>query len=270
MSLIHIHGADIDYIDVGAGPETIVFIHGLMLARESYDRQIEVLQSDYRIIAYDLRGQGRSQKSRDRLDLDSLTEDAAALIEKLHGAPAHIVGFSMGTFIAMRLAARYPHLVKSLILIGASAEAEEPENMPRYKMLIRLVRIFGPQPFVNPMMKILFGDTYLAEPDRRKERRRWRRILARLPRSLHHAAAASAHRKSIADELPQILAPTLVVSGAEDRPIAPSKSLAVAEAIGGAEFKSYPNTGHAVMIERPNEFNQMVLKFLRRSCLSTS
>jgi pimeloyl-ACP methyl ester carboxylesterase len=270
MSLIHIHGADIDYIDLGAGPETIVFIHGLMLARESYDRQIEAFQSDYRIIAYDLRGQGRSQKTTDRLDLESLTEDAAALVETLNGAPVHIVGFSMGTFIAMRLAARYPHLVRSLTLIGPSAEAEDPENMPRYEMLIRLVRLFGARPFVSPMMKILFGDTYLADRGRREERKRWRRILARLPRALHRAAAASAHRKPIADELPGILAPTLVVSGAEDRPIAPSKSRAVAGAIAGAEFISFPSTGHAAMIERPKEFNEKLRTFLSGVRSSTS
>lgn len=262
MPILTINGAQIHYEDVGEGPETIVFIHGLMLASESYAAQVEAFKERYRVITFDLRGQGRSEKTKDRLDLDSLAEDAAVLIEHCRGAPVHVVGFSMGTFIAMRLAARRPELVRSLTLIGPSAAAEEPENMPKYAKLIRYVRIFGPRPFTSRLMMILFGDTFLKSAETAPQRRRWQRVVENLPRVLYRAASASAHRASIEHELTRIVAPTLVVSGEEDRPISPVRARAVQEAIAGARFVPFTKTGHAVMIERPDDFNRALETFL--------
>ena len=68
-----------------------------------------------------------------------------ALVNQLGLNSVHLVGFSMGSFIAMRVAARHPALVRTLTLIGPSADAEEPQNMPRYARLIRFVRWFGPR-----------------------------------------------------------------------------------------------------------------------------
>lgn len=262
MPFMSINGARLFYEERGAGAQSIVFIHGLMLASESYERQIEAFAGRYRLIRYDLRGQGRSEMTRENLDLESLTDDAAAVIKKLSDKPVHVVGFSMGAFIAMRLAARRPDLVRSLTLIGPSAEAEAPENMPRYARLMALIRLFGPRPFAGVLLKILFGDTYLTAAENAGEVRRWRRIISRLPRALARAAAASAHRKAIAGELPRISAPTMVVSGEEDRPISPEKSRAVHQLIRQSVFRSVPDTGHAVMIERPAAFNAMLGDFL--------
>jgi pimeloyl-ACP methyl ester carboxylesterase len=90
MPTLHIHGAELHYDDVGHGPETIVFIHGLMLASESYAAQREAFCDRYRVITFDLRGQGRSANTRERLDLDSLAEDTVALVNLL-GRTGHAV-----------------------------------------------------------------------------------------------------------------------------------------------------------------------------------
>lgn len=265
MPNITINNASLHYEEHGAGPETIVFIHGLMLASESYEAQIEAFKGRYRLISYDLRGQGRSEKTKDRLDLDSLAEDAAALIQQLCPQRVHIVAFSMGTFIAMRLAARRPELVRSLTLIGASAEAEDPENMPKYGKMLGFVKLFGPRLIASRLMLILFGDTFLSDPAKAPLRRRWRRVVAGLPRALHRAAAASAHRLGIEQELSRIQAPTLIVSGEEDRPIPPARARAVQARIEGAKFLSFANTGHAVMIEQADAFNKALEAFLANS-----
>lgn len=78
------------------------------------------------------------------------------------------------------------------------------------------------------------------------------------PRAIVRAAAASAARKSITHELAAITAPTLVVSGTEDRPISPSLARDVAELIPGAAFRPFAETGHAVMIERAERFNVLL------------
>lgn len=263
MPAIKVNGAALHYEIAGAGTETIVFVHGLMLASESFEAQVEALKDRYRVITFDLRGQGRSEKTRNRLDIDSLAEDTVALIERLTTDRVHLVAFSMGTFVAMRIAARRPHFVRSLCLIGPSADAEEPENMPKYRQLIRFVRAFGPRLVANRLMMILFGDTYLNAPEVASQRRRWRRVIERLPRALHRAAAASAHRQAITAELPRIVAPTFIVSGEEDRPISPARARAVHAGIAGSRFLAFEKTGHAVMIERPDAFNAALIAFLR-------
>ncbi len=263
MPKLNIHDAELHYDDTGSGAETIVFIHGLMLASESYAAQREAFRDRYRVITFDLRGQGQSDKTADRLDLDSLAEDTIALVERLNLGKPHLVGFSMGSFIAMRVAARRPDLVRSLTLIGASADAEEASHLPRYARLIRFVRWFGPRWIAPQLMKILFGDTFLGAAEAAPERERWLRYLKALPRELHRAAAASAGRKAITDELSRITAPTLVVSGEEDRPISPQRAFAVHQRIAGSKFIAFARTGHAVMIERAADFNRSFGAFVQ-------
>lgn len=263
MTHLHINGAKLFVQDSGGTGEPILFIHGLMLPSTSWHAQTDRFQMTHRVITYDLRGQGRSEMTPHGLDLDNLAEDAAALIKELGLGRVHVVAFSMGTFIAMRLAARHPALVRSLTLIGPSADAEEKSKLPRYKALIAFVRLFGPRPAASALMKILFGKTFLADPEARTTREHWRSILRGLPRTLSRAAAASAGRQAIGDLLPAITAPTLIVSGSEDRPISPERATGVHRRIAGSRFVAVPATGHAVMIERPSTFNDLLEGFLR-------
>jgi 3-oxoadipate enol-lactonase len=263
MPYIQINGANLFYEEAGTGTETIVFIHGLMLASDSWAVQRNLFARTHRVVTFDLRGQGKSDRTRERLDLDSLAEDSAGIIEQLGQGPCHVVGFSMGAFIAMRLAARRPELVRSLALCGASAEAEERSNMPRYKLMLALVALFGPRPIASKMMEILFGKTYLASPKHADERDYWRGVVESLPKDVRFAAAASAKRKAITGELAQIVAPTLVIAGSEDKPVSPAQARKVASGILGAKWIPVADTGHAVMIEKPGLFNDILAEFLR-------
>lgn len=264
MKNLKINGATLFVEDTGGTGDPILFIHGLMLPSTSWHAQVDRFRTSHRVVTYDLRGQGLSEKTPHGLDLDTLAEDAAALIGALDLGRVHLVAFSMGTFIAMRLAARHPALVRSLTLIGPSADAEEASNLPRYKVLIGFVRLFGPRLAAGPLMKILFGDTFLADPAATARRAHWRGVLRGLPRTLARAAAASAGRRAIRDLLPAIAVPTLIVSGAEDRPISPERAQRVHQGIAGSRFVPVSATGHAVMIERPEVFNTLLADFLRQ------
>lgn len=123
MARITVNGAALHYEDRG-GPEAVVFAHGCLLDCRMFDVQVAALQGRYRCVAFDFRGQGRSEVTRGGYDMDSLTEDAACLIRSLGCAPCHFVGFSMGGFVGMRLAARHPGLLRSLAPVGTSASPE--------------------------------------------------------------------------------------------------------------------------------------------------
>ncbi|OYW46873.1 MAG: hypothetical protein B7Z08_01565 [Sphingomonadales bacterium 32-68-7] len=262
MPDIAIRGARLHYEETGTGPETILFIHGLMLASESWQAQIDHFAGTHRVLSFDLRGQGRSEHTCDSLGLDSLAEDAAELVRRLAPEGCHVVGFSMGAFIALRLAARHPGLVRSLTLIGVSAEAESWRKMPAYAAMIALVSVAGVGPVAPRMMQILFGRSILADPARADLIARWRAVVDALPKSIVRAAAASALRRSVRDEIGGITVPVLIVAGEEDQPVPLRHPLAVAAAIPGAELERLPGAGHAVMIEQPDWFNARLRRFL--------
>ena len=100
MPKIRINGADIHYEERGSGEETIVFAHGFLFSGRMFNPQVEALADRYRCITYDHRGQGQSEVTKDGYDIDSLTEDARALIEVLDLAPCHFLGLSMGALSA--------------------------------------------------------------------------------------------------------------------------------------------------------------------------
>src|SRR5277367_1924949 len=112
--------------DSGGNGAVVLFAHGLLYSCRMRDAQVQTLQSRYRCIGYDHRGQGQSAVSEGGYDMDSVAEDAAALIRALGVPPVHFVGHSMGGFVGMRLAARHPELLRSLVLIDTSADAEPP------------------------------------------------------------------------------------------------------------------------------------------------
>src|SRR5262249_27749551 len=143
---ISCNGVQLAVEDSGEGGPTVLFSHGLLYSLRMWDEQIPALRTRFRCVAYDHRGQGESEAPTTSLDMDTLSEDAAALIGALGLGPVHFIGMSMGGFVGMRLAARRPELVRSLVLVDTSAGPEPAENLPRYRRLEWVARWFGTSP----------------------------------------------------------------------------------------------------------------------------
>lgn len=263
MPFQHINGARIHYETVGAGPETVVFSHGLLMNGEMFRGQIDALGADYRCIAYDHRGQGRSEVTKSRYDMDSLTQDAAALIRELGAEPCHFVGLSMGGFIGMRLAIRYPELLRSLILLDTSADPEPPANRGPYRRLALIGRWLGFRPVADRVMKIMFGSTFLADPARQAERERWRKHLLGLQRiGTARAARAVIDREGVYERLQRIVTPTLILVGDEDVATVPARAERMHGAIRGSRLVIIPSAGHSSSIEQPEQVTAAIRDFL--------
>lgn len=265
MPTIRVNGVELYYEDTspGSGAETIVFSHGLLWSGRMFDAQIAALKDSYRCITYDHRGQGRTPVTRAGYDMDTLTLDAAALIEALGVAPCHFAGLSMGGFVGMRLAARRPALLRSLILIETSADPEPPENIPRYRALARVARWIGLRPVASRVMPIMFGKTFLSDPARAAERAEWQRRLAANNRAgIVRALDGVIARRSIYDEIASIRLPTLVLSGEEDVATPPEQARRIAARIPGARLVSIPAAGHTSTVEQSATVNAALLGFL--------
>src|SRR5512138_526023 len=143
--MLDVNGTSLHVEDTGAAAgETVVFSHGLLWNTELFAAQIAALRGRYRCIAWDHRGQGRSASDfRHAIGMELVWQDAVALLTKLGTGPVHFVGLSMGGFVAMRMGARRPDLVRSLILVETSSDPEPIENVPRYRMLSNVTRVLG-------------------------------------------------------------------------------------------------------------------------------
>lgn len=263
MPTIEINGARIAYEETGDGPETIVFAHGLLWDGYMFHKQVAALRDRYRCVTFDFRGQGQSEVTRSGYDMDSLTLDAALLIERLGYAPVHYAGLSMGGFVAMRLAARRPELLRSLILMETSAEPEPVRNIPKYRMFYRVARILGPGAVAGRVMPIMFGQTFLNDPARAKERAEWRTRASTNHRvGIGRATEGVVSRKGVTDEIGAITLPTLIIVGDQDVATVPDKARRIHELIAGSRLVVVPGAGHTSTIEEPEAVTAAIEAFL--------
>ena len=262
-SRIRCNGADLAYEDSGGVHPTVLFSHGLLYSRRMWDRQVAELRSGFRCIGYDHRGQGESEMSATGLDMDTLTLDAVALVESLGIAPVHFVGHSMGGFVGMRIAARRPELVRSLVLIDSSAGPEPAENLPRYRRLEGVARWIGTWVVAGKVEAIMHGATARRDPARAAELRTWRDDLLHLdPEPMIRAVEGVLQREAAFPLLPAIRCPTLVVVGEEDTATVPAKSVELAAGIAGARLVRIPRAGHLSPIDAPEAVTAELRTFL--------
>jgi len=263
MPFLTLNGVTLHYTDEGQGPETILFSHGLLFSGDMFEAQVAALRDRYRCITYDHRGQGKSEVSESGYDIDTLTDDAEALIAALQIAPCHFVGLSMGGFVGMRLGFRKPELLKSLILIETSADPEPEENHGRYGMLNFIARWFGLGVVVGKVMPILFGKTFLKDSTKAEERKRWRRKIAAGNRiGITRAVKGVIKRNGVADEISGIAVPTLILIGDEDVATTPDKSDRMHARIPQSQLVPVPQAGHSSTIEQPEFVSNAIRTFI--------
>lgn len=262
MPHIQANGVNLYFEESGSGTETVVFSHGLLWSHKMFRAQVQYLQKKYRIIAYDHRGQGQSEV-KGPFDMDTLYEDAAALIVALFDGPVHFVGLSMGGFVGMRLAARRPDLIKSLVLLETSANAEPVENLPKYKMLNGIVKWAGViGPIASQVMPIMFAESWRENRNNAKEIEFWKNELKANKRSITGPVEGVIFRKGIEQELHKITCATMVIVGDEDVATKPEKAKFIQMSIPNAVLHLIPGAGHSSCIEKPAEVNRLLEQWI--------
>ena len=169
----------------------------------------------------------------------------------------------MGGFIGLRLAARRPDLLRSLILLETSADPEPSENVAKYRQLTFVARWFGLGLVVDRVMPVMFGRTFLTDPARALERRVWRRRMSGNHRlGITRATTGVITRKGIESEIDRIRVPTLILVGDEDVAVPPVHSQCLHERIAGSRLEMIPRAGHTSTVEEPTAVNGAITNFL--------
>jgi len=260
---MRVNGTELHVEDSGGDGPPILFMHGLLWSTRMFAPQIERLKPKYRCIAYDHRNQGKSAPdAAPVVGIETCTDDALALLDVLGIESCHLVGLSMGGFVAMRLAARHPGRTKKLVLIETSAEPEPPENVPKYEKMILVARVFGLRPLVGRVMPIMFGRSFLTDPAREADRKVWRAELSGNARGIVRSVRGVIERSPIESELGNVRAPTMVIVGDEDVATVPAKAERIVSRIAGATLVRVARAGHTSTIEAPGPVSDAIEQFL--------
>jgi pimeloyl-ACP methyl ester carboxylesterase len=257
-------GFKIHYVEQGAGAP-VVFAHGYDMDHTMFAAQFEDLPDHHRCIAWDMRGHGRSDCPPGPWALQDLVDDMTAFLEGVDAVPCHLVGMSVGGMIAVRVAVQCPELVRSLILIDTSADAEDPERAVLYTGFQDAIAAEGiTDELLQAGLPILFGERYRSTQEEAMEFH-VDRIKSMKIEAAVEGLRSFIGRDSVLDRLGEIKVPVLVIHGEEDvaQPMAEAEK--VVERIPGAELVRIPGAGHTTPLEAPDAVNDALSSFLARA-----
>jgi pimeloyl-ACP methyl ester carboxylesterase len=254
---------DLAYADEGPGP-VVVLLHGFPLSREMWSEQLSGVGSIYRVIAPDLRGFGESPVPEGVYSMDEMADDVAELLETLEiMGPVVVGGLSMGGYVAMSMAARYPTSVRALMLMDTRAAADTPEAAAGREASARAVLAAdSAAPVVDTMLARLFSKTTLEQrPERVEPIKAMMQETA--PQGIAGALRGMASRPDRRDQLAKIAVPTLVLVGEDDVLTTPAEGQAMADLMPDARLELIPHAGHLAPYENPSAANAAILRFLK-------
>lgn len=262
MPDINVNGTTLFYSDEGPkDAPVLVLSHSLFFDHKMFAHQIEHLSKTIRIVSYDDRDQGQSARSELKsIDMDTHTNDAIALIEELELGPCFFAGNSMGGFIALRLAARRPDLLKGCIALGSSGELEY--KLADFSPLVEGLGAQGAEPFIDTLMYIMFGDDYIADASRASEREYWRDHMLKLGPDIARSANGVIHRTGILDELKGCKVPTLILAGEQDHAYEVPLSENITNTVADGQMFVVPKAGHSAALEQPEIVNKYISDFI--------
>jgi pimeloyl-ACP methyl ester carboxylesterase len=236
--------------DEGAPP--LLLIMGLALSGRGWGRLARVLSRRFRVVVFDNRGTGRSGRARLGLRIRDLADDAAAVLDAAGIESADVFGISMGGMIAQELALRHPGRVRRLALGATFASYWRSHKAAVRVMLAGLAASLGRASVAAARISrlLLSEKFYAADPTRARD---WllEGELAGFRCAIVQMGAVMGHATQ--RKLSRIRAPTLVITGDEDRLVPHRNSERLAASIPGARLVVLSGAGHAFPFEREEE-----------------
>ncbi len=264
--LANINGININYRSQGDG-EPLLMISGFGSSQGSWWPQTRIFKKHYRVITFDNRGVGKSDRPEGPYSTKMMAKDAIGLMDHLGIQKAHVLGVSMGGMIAQELAINYPDRVNKLVLACTFAARDETGGPTAEGAKAKELYSKSP-PSMARIMKYSDTLSHLVF-----NRRSYRIFVAPMMMLVSRFARSSAAigfsgqldailAHNTIDRLKQIQAPTLVITGTQDRLIKPASSEVLARLIPKAKLVKIEGGSHAFSIEMSSQFNREVLNFL--------
>lgn len=227
---------------------------------------VSTLMKKFKVIAFDNRGVGESSIGTEPPSIERFASDAAGLLDHIGIESAHVLGWSMGGYVAQELTLARPELVRDLVLYGtccdhrnvtelrpgASGNLMNTAVSDVERTEIALNMLF-PRPWLDSHPG--FEKAFLSRP---------MTVYSRCAEGIEGQVEAIASWKGCCDRVPSISVPTLVVAGEMDGVIPASLSRELAKALPDGSFRSFSDGGHGLVYQYPKELAEMVTEFLSR------
>lgn len=254
--ILHVAGVDLAYTVEGSG-EPVVLLTGLGGDGRGWGDQPGRFASEFTTIVPDHPGTGRSGMPA-TFSLAQHAEAMAELLRRLGYGPAHLVGSSTGGAMAFLMALDHPDVVRSVSAVSSWARSDDHF---RHQFAVRkdILRRGGSWAYAEATALFLFSPSYFV--DHYEDVRVWCAIAAKGDPEVMEKRIDMILEHDVADRLPEIDVPTLVLVGSEDACTPPHHSRTIADAIPGARLEIIEG-GHLIYKEAPAEFHRVVREFV--------
>lgn len=261
MPTAQINGIPMHYQIAGAehGESTpLLLIHGLGSSSADWQSQLLHYGQQYRVIAPDLRGHGRSGQPPGPYRISQFSDDIAALLQALGVASAHIVGISLGGAVAFQFALDHPARVSTLTIVNSAPEMilrRVSEKLAIWQRLA-IIRLLG-----LPRMGRVLATRLFPKPEHAGLREGFATRFASNQRAPYLASLRALIGWSVSARLDQISCPTLVICADQDyTPVALKQ--AYTARLANARLVVIADSHHALPMEQPEAFNRVLGEFL--------
>ena len=247
------------YYELHGEGKPIVFSHGWLEDCSIWDSQVKHFTKNYTALLCDHRGHGRSDKPKvgeRNYSVQVLSNDLYALTQKLNLEKPILVGHSLGGYAAILLALEHPEKISKMVLVGATAKMALPASAKFW--LFGIGVFYSYETYLR--MSFKYGRFYRASKQMVDEE------VARALK-VDKAIASECWREltenyDVRDNVSRIEVPTLIIVGEKDK-VNLEASRYLNREIKSSELRVIPECGHSVMIEKPQEFNQILEEFIR-------
>jgi pimeloyl-ACP methyl ester carboxylesterase len=263
MPIAHVNDIDIYFEIHGSGPP-LVLIMGLRRNAEWWYRQVPELSKHFTIIAFDNRGAGRSDKPEMDYSIRLFADDTAELMNFLRITRAHVLGISMGGYIAQELAINHPDKVNGLVLGctgcgGRRAVLMSEERIEKFLANKGLT----PEQILRKDMDLYFSDRFVREHPERIEEFVEISFLYYQPADAFFRQFNACLNHDTVDRIGEISSPTLIMTG-DDDPLVPfENSLILKELMPQADLELLAGCRHAFFMQESEKFNRSVIRFFQ-------
>jgi pimeloyl-ACP methyl ester carboxylesterase len=268
---ITIHGARVNYVEMGSGPP-LVFVHGLSGCWQNWLENIPHFARSHRVIALDLVGFGESELPQEQITIPGYGRFVDAFLGEIGVERGPVVGNSMGGFIAAETAISHPSRVEKLVLVNAAGGPTLRDWHQRWgRSLMRAAHLFQPVAAASFARR----EAIVRRPGlRRRLLYKVARYPDRIAPELCYEVASGAGKPGFfdalqaifdydfCDRLPDISCETLIVWGARDEIVPVGDAHEYERLIPNARKMIFDDTGHVPMLERPARFNRVLEEFL--------
>ncbi len=254
-------GRRIFFDEAGSGPP-LLMICGMVGVRQIWTPHVPELSRHFRLIMIDNRESGESDPERGPYTVSDMAGDCAALLGALSIDRAHVLGHSMGGFIALNLAVDNPASIDRLILVSTTPASGKALDRPT-PQLDPSNWIADPVERTRRQLRSAAAPGYFdSHPDQLESVSQLMRGNRLSFEGMQRRMQATYSSHDVRSQLASIEAPTLIIHGDADRAISLENGRAMAEAIPNAQITVFENVGHFPQLERTDDFHRAVIDFL--------